>query len=102
MSHLEEQLVFQLKAAQLPAPEREYAFAKPRRFLFDLAWPERKVYAEVDGGQWVQGRHNRGKGMESDCVKFNLATLGGWRGYRFTTDMITRGDALKTLELALR
>lgn len=101
MSHLEDTLVFQLKAARLPEPEREYHFAKPRRFRFDLAWPERKVYAEVEGGTWIQGRHSRGKGIESDCVKYNLAALGGWTGYRFTTDMITRGDALKTLELAL-
>jgi very-short-patch-repair endonuclease len=69
---------------------REYRFAQPRRFSFDFAWPDKKVFAEVDGGTWSYGRHVRGSGFMRDCEKMNLASSLGWRGYRFTPEMIGR------------
>lgn len=50
-SKLEERLALELKAYKLPAPEREYQFAKSigRRWRADFAWPERMVIAEVEG-----------------------------------------------------
>lgn len=101
MSHLEDTLVFQLQALHLPAPEREHVFAKPRRWRFDLAWTDRKLAAEVEGGTWVNGRHSRGSGMRKDCEKYNSAAALGWTVYRFTGDMVTDGSAVTTLETAL-
>jgi very-short-patch-repair endonuclease len=85
--------------AYLPEPEKEYRFHPVRKWRFDYAWPGSTMIAiEVDGGQWVNGRHQRGKGYEADCEKLNEATRLGWRVFRFTGDMVTDGRALATLE----
>lgn len=59
------------------------------------------LYAEVEGGIWQYGRHNRASGFIKDCEKYNAAALLGWRGFRFPTDMVTSGMAIKILEEAL-
>jgi hypothetical protein len=40
-------IVGQLRMAGLPDPVEEYRFAPPRRWRFDLAWPERMLAVEV-------------------------------------------------------
>lgn len=95
-------LDLQCQLAGLPAPVKELVFAKPRRFRFDFAWPDRKLAAEVDGAVWSGGRHTRGAGVESDCEKVNLALALGWRVARFSTGMVRDGRALHTLETLLR
>jgi len=92
----------QCQAAHLPIPIREHRFAPPRRFRFDFAWPEYQLAAEVDGAVWTGGRHARGAGIESDCEKFNLAIVNGWKVCRFTVGMVADGRALNTLERLLR
>lgn len=94
-------LISHLKALKLPAPVAQHRFAPPRRWTFDLAWPDRKLAAEVEGGIWVRGRHTRGKGYEKDCEKYNEAALTGWRVLRFTTGQVKDGAAVTTLERAL-
>jgi hypothetical protein len=95
-------LAFQIKAAKLPKPIREHRFHATRRWRFDLAWPERRLFAEVDGGEWTRGRHARGSGMAKDCEKWNAATVAGWRGLRFVGSQVKSGAALKTLHAVLR
>lgn len=87
---------------RLPRPRREYRFCPDRRWRFDFAWPEQKVALEVQGGQWVKGRHVRGKGFERDCEKFSAAAILGWRVLPVTTDMVNDGRALRWLEQALK
>ena len=101
ISGYSQNLIFQVKAAKLPAPTVEFKFHPVRRWRFDLAWPDRKLYVEVDGGTWVGGRHNRGKGYEADCEKLNTAAIAGWRGLRVTTAMVKDGRALVAVEQAL-
>lgn len=101
MSQLEDTLLLHIVAAKLPRPEREFAFAKPRRWRFDLCWPDRMLAAEVEGGSWIQGRHSRGAGMRNDCGKYNEAVLRGWRLLRVTADMVRDGSALEVIERAL-
>lgn len=95
-------LIFQCRAAGLPAPTPEYRFHAVRKWRLDLAWPDRRLYVEVDGGTWVGGRHNRGTGYEKDCEKLNTACVEGWRGLRVTTRMVKDGRALAALEQALK
>lgn len=95
-------LIFQVKAARLPEPTPEYRFDPVRRWRLDLAWPDQKLYVEVDGGTWVGGRHNRGQGYENDCIKLNSAAVAGWRGLRVTSAMVRDGRALAALEQALK
>jgi very-short-patch-repair endonuclease len=100
-SGYEQNLKFQCRALGLPLPETEVRFHPVRRWRLDLAWPDRKLYAEVDGGTWVGGRHNRGAGYERDAEKLNAAALAGWRGFRFTVGMVKSGKAIETLRAAL-
>ena len=101
-SELEEELAFQIKAVRIPQPEREYRFAPPRRWRFDMAWPDKMVAVECEGGIWGgKGRHVRGAGFTADCEKYNMAALQGWKVLRFTSEHIHRGDALVLIERAL-
>ncbi len=84
-------------------PDREYQFAKEegRRWRFDFAWPEQKVAAEINGGTWTNGRHNRGSSMAKEYEKLNHASLGGWRVFQFTTEMVLSGTAIDMIVTAL-
>lgn len=91
----------QIRAAQLPAPTREYRFHPTRKWRFDFAWPEALVSLEIDGATWTGGRHTRGSGFESDCEKLNEAAVLGWRVFRATRGMVKSGYALRLLESVL-
>lgn len=67
----------------LPEPVPEYRFHEARKWRFDYAWPERKIAVEIDGGVFVQGRHNRGAGYRKDTEKLNAAAELGWRVMRY-------------------
>lgn len=102
MSCLEDALLFQIRAIKLPEPTRELVFAKPRRWRFDFAWPERLIAVEVNGGVWTQGRHSRGTGQISDMDKLNQAQLLGWKVLQFAESHIKSGDAIDLIEFALK
>jgi len=101
MSTLEAALCWQITLAALPDPVVELRFCPDRRWRFDLAWPERMLAVEVEGGTWSQGRHTRGGGYEADCEKLNAAAIAGWRVLRVTGAMIADGRALATIQEAL-
>jgi very-short-patch-repair endonuclease len=75
------------------AYQREYRFHPIRRWRFDFALTEHRIGVEVEGGAWIRGRHLRPRGFEQDLRKANEATRMGWRIFRFTTNMIERGEA---------
>ncbi len=88
-----------------PEPCREYLFHPSRRWRLDLAWPDRKVAVELEGGVYFGlGRHTRAVGYEGDCYKYSHAAALGWRVLRFTYVMVRRDiDACRELlRLALR
>lgn len=86
-------LLLQLKSNGLPAPIAEYRFHPTRKWRFDFAWPKEKIAIEVDGGGFKFGG---GKHMQPrDLEKLNTATSLGWKVYRFTPAMITKGQAIK-------
>lgn len=99
---LEDALAFQMKAAGLPIPEREWRFHPERRWRFDFAWPGDKLAVEVEGGIFVHGRHSRGAGILGDIEKANAATIMGWRIIRVAGPHIKSGEALQWIEGALR
>jgi len=100
-SKFEDWLFYQIKAIGLPLPEREFRFHPTRRWRFDLAWPDKMLAAEVEGGVYSRGRHTRGKGFVEDCEKYNEAALLGWRVLRFPTQTIPSGEAVSVIERAL-
>ena len=79
----------------------EHRFHPVRRWRFDVAFPERMVAAEIDGGAYTGGRHTRGEGFRKDCEKLNTATLMGWRVFRFLPDQIS-GEMIGVLKEALK
>lgn len=91
----------QIADAGLPEPRVEVVFHPTRKWRLDLAWPDRMLAAEVDGGVWTSGRHTRGAGFIEDCVKLNAALVLGWRVLRFPGPHVKNGAALKTLREAL-
>lgn len=100
---LELAMLLQLKAEKLDTGMvREHRFDPVRGWRFDFAWPQRKWALEVEGGTWVGGGHNRGKGYMEDCEKYAAATLAGWRVLRATTDHVKAGTALAWVIAALR
>lgn len=69
-----------------------------RLFRADFFCPELRLIVEVNGGQYVQGRHNRGgKGYEDDLTKLNLAQSNGFAVLQFTYEMLERGEHFKIL-----
>lgn len=68
-----------------------------RRWRFDYALFGSTLAIEVEGGQWVNGRHQRGAGYAADCEKYNAAILQGWQVLRFTTSQVRNGEMLATL-----
>jgi hypothetical protein len=95
-------LLLHIRATKIPIPAREWRFMSERQFRFDFAWPEKMIAAEIEGGTWVSGAHNRGGHFESDCIKYAEAILRGWSVFRFTTAMVESGVAVGYLERALR
>ena len=100
MSEGEELFALHCKVKRL-SPIREWAFAKPRRWRFDFCFPKEKLAVEIDGGTWIQGRHNRGSSIKKDYEKHNTAALLGWTVLRFTTAMVKSGAAINLVLEAL-
>lgn len=103
MSDLEDELWSQLENAGISPPEYEYRFAKAigRQWRFDAAFPEHLVAIEVEGGAWVNGRHNRGSGFEADLLKYATATAMGWRVIRVGSKLIKSGEATELIKQLL-
>lgn len=98
-----ETLLFQLRAAAVPAPTLEHVFHANRKWRFDLCWPVDKIAVEVDGGNHLV-RNGRAVGRHTqsgDYEKLNEATLYGWRVLRFTPEMVKSGMALAMIERVL-
>ncbi len=93
---------FELLWRILNGPElvREYQFHPERKWRVDFAHIPSRILIEIEGGIWIQGRHNRGAGFITDIEKYNEATFSGWRVFRFadvhlTIEMVQRlRDAL--------
>lgn len=119
MSHLEQNLLRQMVARKLPAPQQEYRFALHhigegkhirkrlkaaglKDWRFDFAWPAWRLACEVEGGSFSGGRHTRGAGFREDCHKYHHAMRLGWTVYRCEASLVKSGDAAALLEQLLR
>ena len=78
--------------------ERELMLIPKRRFRFDFLLAQFALVIEVEGGTWSGGRHTTGAGFRSDCFKYNSALELGYRVLRYTTDMVTKGEAIAQVE----
>jgi very-short-patch-repair endonuclease len=88
-SSLEARFLMLWKHVKGPDLEREYRFHHERRWRADFAHVGARVLIEIEGGIWVNGRHNRAAGFNADLEKYLAAGLAGWRVFRFGPDQIT-------------
>lgn len=100
-STLEYLLEHQIRALELPVPEREFRAIPTRKFRWDFAWPEHKLLVEVNGGTWGKGGHSTGAGIARDYEKNNLANLAGYRCLIFTGAMVESGEAVDMIAKCL-
>ena len=97
MSKAEDELIFQCRAFNL-FPEREHRFHPERKWRFDLAFPDLKLAVEVEGGLWVNGRHNRGAGFREDLHKYNSLALQGIALLRFLPEQMRSLEAIMVIK----
>lgn len=71
-------------------PVIEHRFAPPRRWRFDIAFPDALVAVELEGGEFIAGRHTRPLGFLRDCEKYNLAAERGWCVLRYPLSAFRR------------
>ena len=80
---------------------REHRFHASRKWRIDVAFVERRLAVEVDGGVWTGGRHSRGSGVMDDCEKFSALAIAGWRLIRVTPAHVRDGTAVQWIKQAL-
>jgi very-short-patch-repair endonuclease len=74
-------------------------FHTNRGWRFDFWFPEAKLAVEIEGGTHNNGAHNRAKGYEKDCTKYNAAAMMGIFVLRYTTDQVVSAEAIdQTME----
>ena len=100
MSQLEEEFLWLLKAEGLPLPDaREFRFHPVRRWRVDFCYSDLMLAVEIEGGEWVNGRHNRA--LAKDAEKYNELVLLGYRLLRFTGSQLKTGVAVTHMRRAL-
>ena len=89
-------LSLQLKALKI-AFEREFKFCQDRKWRADFHLVDKMILIEVEGGIWSGGRHTRAKGYLGDMEKYNSATALGYSVYRYSTEQVKSGMAIKEI-----
>lgn len=85
---------------------KEYQFYPTRRWRFDFAiWRKMgkppKIGIEIDGGGWINGRHNTGSGSAKDREKFNYAAKERWLVLKFEPKEVLDGRAIAFIKKVL-
>lgn len=89
----------------LPKPLVEFRFHPERKWRFDFAWPEpiglSALAVEVQGGLFIQGRHNRGAALRLEHEKLNAAAELGWRILYLEPQNLCLVDTVKLIKRCL-
>lgn len=97
LSALEDMLAWHMRAAGLPEFKRQYKFHPDRKWMLDFYLDGWGI--EVQGGGWVQGRHNRNPiSMGRDYEKFNACQELGIRLLLYTGEQVKDMSAVQQLE----
>ena len=90
----EETLALHLRAHRIPF-EREVCLIPGRNWRVDFYLISHDIALEVEGGtEWGRSRHSKGLGFERDARKYNALALAGVKVLRFSTKMVTSGEAI--------
>lgn len=104
-SPIEAELELMLRANRVePAPLRQVDnwHAGGRRWRLDFYWPEQGLAAEVDGGLYVNGRHNRGAAMEEQYFRDQEAAMQGILVVRFSPKQVKSGRVVDVIRRLLQ
>lgn len=88
-SRLEKRFEMLWRALDGPPLEKEFRFHPIRRWRADFAHLESRTLIEIEGGIYINGRHNRGAGFAADLEKYLEASLAGWCVIRLGPDELT-------------
>ncbi len=88
-SRLETKFAFYWRSLGGPELEREFRFHPERKWRADFAQIESRTLIEIEGGIYIQGRHNRAAGFIADAEKYLEAFLAGWAVVRLTSAQIS-------------
>ena len=89
-SKWEAEFAFALEAVGCFDMVRQHRFDPARKWAFDFAHVATRIAVEIDGGEFVQGAHNRGVRMAKDYEKRNNAILQGWVVFQLTGQMVKK------------
>jgi very-short-patch-repair endonuclease len=88
-SRLESKFALYWRGLGGPELEREFRFHPERKWRADFAHIESRTLIEIEGGIYIQGRHNRAAGFIADAEKYLEAFLAGWSVVRLTSAQIS-------------
>jgi very-short-patch-repair endonuclease len=88
-SRLEKRFELLWRALGGPDLVKEYRFHQARKWRADFAHLPSRTLIEIEGGIWVNGRHNRAAGFAADLEKYLEAALAGWRVVRLGPKELT-------------
>ena len=88
-SRLETRFEVLWRAQGGPELEKEFRFHPVRKWRADFAHQESKTLIEIEGGIYVNGRHNRGAGFAADLEIYLEACLAGWHVVRLGPNELT-------------
>lgn len=100
-SRLESKFALYWQAAGGPPLEREYRFDPNRRWRADFAHIQSRTLIEIEGGIFINGRHNRAAGFIADIEKYLNATLAGWTVIRLANVHITMPNVERIVRFIL-
>jgi very-short-patch-repair endonuclease len=98
-SKLEDRFLFLWQIAKGPPLEREFRFHAERRWRADFAYLPGRVLIEIEGGIYINGRHNRAAGFNADLEKYLEAGLLGWRVFRLGPVQITLENVQRMVQV---
>lgn len=70
-----------------------------RKFRADFYCPHSMLIVEINGGEWIQGRHTRAVGYQNDLEKCNLAQLHGYYYLQYTYEQLAKNHLSRDLKL---
>ncbi len=79
--------------------EKEFRFHPVRKWRADFAHLPSRTLIEIEGGIYVNGRHNRGAGFAADLEKYLEAALAGWRVVRLGSNELTTAHVERLVAL---
>ena len=98
-SRLEKRFEMLWRAMGGPELEKEFRFHPVRRWRADFVHLPSRTLIEIEGGIYVNGRHNRGAGFAADLEKYLEAALAGWRVVRLGPNELTADHIARLVAL---